>query len=288
LASAGSIKAISCKITDADGVSVTTEYVTVTFKEKSNGGAKDKFEMTESEEPINEDFLMYVEDVYTVTGRGTVASGRVAKGKLNKGDTIKIISANGTEKTATVAGIEMFKKMLDTAEKGDNIGLLFNAEIDKTMVARGDSIISADSTYSVTGKLKGTLKLTTKEEGGRATAISEEHSPQFYRSGHDFTGKITGLTDGTINPGETQEDITVTFSSFKGVFYVGQELSGREGGRTIGTFTITSLSSGGRVTRPGTVTRPTTGTDTTEEEEESSTTSGGRVSIPTGKNEYME
>jgi elongation factor Tu len=237
---------------------------------------------------------MYVEDVYTITGRGVVATGRIVNGTISTGDSLAIVAADGTKKEATVAGIEMFRKMLDEAEKGDNIGLLFNAEIDKTMVSRGDSIISADSTYSVTGTLKGTLKLTTKEEGGRATAISEEHSPQFYRSGHDFTGKITGLTDGTINPGETQEDITVTFSSFKGVFYVGQELSVREGGRTIGTFTITSLSSGGRVTRPGTatrpgtVTRPTTGSDTTEEEEESSTTSGGRVSIPTGKNEYME
>ena len=239
LASVGSIKDISCKITDADGVSVTTEYVTVTFKEKSGVGVKDKFEKTESEEPINEDFLMYVEDVYAVTGKGTVASGRVAKGKLNTGDTIKIISANGTEKTATVAGIEMFKKSLESAEKGDNIGLLFNSEIDKTMVARGDSVVNAKTNHTVTNALTGTLKLLTAAEGGRANAISEGYSPQFKRNGHDFTGKITGI--GNMNPGETKENVVVAFTSFNGVFYIGQELTVMEGGRTIGTFTVSSL-----------------------------------------------
>ena len=239
LASAGSIEAISCKITDADGASVTTETVTVTFKEKSTGGAKDKFVQGESEELKNEDLLMYVEDVYVVTGRGTVATGRVIKGKLNKGDTIKIISADGTEKTATVAGIEMFKKLLDYAEKGDNIGLQFNSEIDKTMVVRGDSIVNAKTTHTVTNALTGTLKLLNTAEGGRTTAISEGHSPQFKRNGHDFTGKISGI--GTMKPGETKENIVVTFTSFNGVFYGGQELTVMEGGKTIGTFTVSSL-----------------------------------------------
>ena len=240
LASAGSIKAISCKITDADGASVTTENVEVTFNEKSTGGIKDKFEQGESEELKNEDFLMYVEDVFYITGRNAVvATGRVIKGKLNTGDTIKIISADGTEKTTTVAGIEMFNKFLDSAEKGDNIGLQFGTEIEKTMVARGDSVVNAKTTHTVTNALTGTLKLLDTAEGGRATAVSDGYAPQFKRNGHDFTGKITGI--GTMNPGETKENVVVTFTNFNGVFYLGQELTVMEGGRTLGTFTVYSL-----------------------------------------------
>ena len=135
-------------------------------------------------------------------------------------------------------------------EKGDNIGLLFNAEIVKGMVERGDCVIAKDSSYTITDAVTGTLTLTTKEEGGRSTAVSDEHSPQFYRAGFDFTGKITNLADGTINPGDTQENVKVNFTAFKNVFYVGQELSVREGGRTIGTFTIDSFSLVGRVSSP--------------------------------------
>lgn len=131
----------------------------------------------------------------------------------------------------------MFRKSLESAEKGDNIGLQFSSEIENGMVERGDSIVSTKTTYNVSNTLTGTLKLLTKEEGGRASAVSEGYSPQFKRSGHDFTGKITGI--GTMNPGETKENVVVTFTSFNGVFYIGQELTVMEGGRTIGTFTVT-------------------------------------------------
>ena len=94
-------------------------------------------------------------------------------------------------------------------------------------------------THTVTNAITGTLKLLNTAEGGRTTAISEGHSPQFKRNGHDFTGKITGI--GTMNPGETKENVVVTFTSFNGVFYLGQELTVMEGGRTLGTFTVTSL-----------------------------------------------
>ena len=93
-------------------------------------------------------------------------------------------------------------------------------------------------THTVTNALTGTLKLLNTAEGGRTTAISEGHSPQFKRNGHDFTGKISGI--GTMKPGETKENVVVTFTIFNGVFYLGQELTVMEGGRTLGTFTVSS------------------------------------------------
>ena len=206
--------------------------------QKLSGGAKDKFEQADKEELKNEEFLMYVEDVFYITGRNAVvATGRVIKGKVNTGDSIIVISKDGKMTKATVAGIEMFRKLLDSAEKGDNIGLQFGTEIDKTMVARGDSVVNAKTNYIVSNSLTGTLKLLTKEEGGRANAVSDGYSPQFKRNGHDFTGKITGI--GTMNPGETKENVVVTFTNFNGVFYVGQQITVMEGGRTLGTFTVT-------------------------------------------------
>ena len=265
---------------------------------ESSGGPKDKFQPAETvEDTEDKGFLMYAEDVFYVTGKGVVATGRIIKGELKKGDAIKIISTDGSETGATVAGIEMFHKNLDEAKKGDNIGLLLSSEIEKGDVARGDALIGADAGYDVANTLVGTLTLLTKEEGGRTTAIEEEFSPQFYYA-NDVTGVITGLTDGTMNPGETQENITVKFTSHKGVWYVGQTLEVRQAGRKLGTFIVTKIGSsssrptGSRPstgTRPSTgVTRPTAGSDSTEEEEESSTTSGGRQTLPTGKSEYME
>ena len=233
---------------------------------ESSGGAKDKFQQAETvEDTEDKGFLMYAEDVFYVTGKGVVATGRIIKGELKKGDAIKIISADGSETEATVAGIEMFNKNLDEAKKGDNIGLLLNSEIEKGAVARGDALIGADAGYDVANALVGTLTLLAKEEGGRTTAIEEEFSPQFYYA-NDVTGVITGLTDGTMNPGETQENITVKFTSHKGVWYVGQTLEVRQAGRKLGTFTVTkSTSSSSRPTgsRPST-TRPSTTRPTTK------------------------
>jgi len=228
---------------------------------ESSGGAKDKFQPAETvEDTEDKGFLMYAEDVFYVTGKGVVATGRIIKGELKKGDAIKIISADGSETEATVAGIEMFNKNLDEAKKGDNIGLLLSSEIEKSAVARGDALIGADAGYDVANTLVGTLTLLAKEEGGRTTAIEEEFSPQFYYA-NDVTGVITGLTDGTMNPGETQENITVKFTSHKGVWYVGQTLEVRQAGRKFGTFTVTKIgSSSSRPTgsRPSTTTRPIT------------------------------
>ena len=270
-----------CVITDANGDTVTSEEAVLTGKE-STGGVKDKFQQAEETEPLTkEDFLLYVEDVFTISGRGVVVNGRVVSGMIEKGDAITIVAQDGTKKQATVAGIEMFRKSLDEAEKGDNIGLNFSAEIEKDMVQRGDCVVSETTSYRVYNKVKGTLKLTATADGGRSTAISEGATPQFYRAGADFTGKITGLANGTMNPGETQENISVEFPTHHGMLYVGQELSVREGGRTIGTFTITTLAtSGGRVTLPDTSRDSGTA--------ESDTTSIGRIVVPVGKGKYME
>ncbi len=223
-----------CVITDANGDKVTSKTVNVSEKK---GGIKDKFEQTDKEELKNEEFLMYVEDVFFVTGRNAVvATGRVIKGRLNTGDSIIIVSADGKMTKATVTGIEMFHKLLDYAEKGDNIGLQFSTEIEKTMVKRGDSIVSAKTNYMVSDTLVGTLTLLTEDEGGRRTSISDGYSPQFYCNATDNTGVISGI--GTMDPGTTKENVTVTFKNFTGVFYIGQEITVREGGRTYGTFTV--------------------------------------------------
>ncbi|MBE6704438.1 MAG: hypothetical protein E7583_04170 [Ruminococcaceae bacterium] len=263
LASAGSIEAISCKITDAEGASVTTEKVKVTFNEKSTGGAKDKFEQGETiEDAEDKGFLMYAEDVFYLTDKGVLVNGRIIKGELKVGDAIKIISADGSETAASVARIEMFHKSLDEAEKGDNIGLLLNPEIAKGTVVRGDTLIGADADYTVTNTLIGTLTLLSTAEGGRESAISNSFSPQFSYGSHDTTGVITGLANGTMNPGETQENINVKFSNQKGVWYVGQTLDVLQAGRKLGTFTVTmigsSSSSPSTVTKPSTATRPST------------------------------
>lgn len=249
-----------CVITDANGDSITSRVVIVKFEESaetttdntesSSGGAKDKFEQGNSEELKKEDFLMYVEDVFTITGRGVIATGRVVNGILKTGDSIQVVSEDGSMMEATVAGIEMFNKMLDEAKKGDNIGLLFDSEVTKDDVSRGDSLIAENSSYDVYEEMIGTLSLTSKEEGGRTTAISEGFEASFYRSGHDFPAKITGLNDGTMEPGQTQDKVTVTTNYFRGVFYVGQVLEVRQAGRKIGTFTIDAFPSGGREFTP--------------------------------------
>ncbi len=275
-----------CIVTDAEGNTVTSEVATLTSvgeeekkeettepenseNNESSGGAKDKFQPSETtEDAEDKGFLMYADDVFYVTGKGVVATGRIIKGELKKGDAIKIIGADGNETEATVAGIEMFNKNLDEAKKGDNIGLLLNPEIEKGTVERGDALIGADAGYNIANTLVGTLTLLTKEEGGRTTAIEEEFSPQFYYA-NDVTGVITGLTDGTMNPGETQENITVKFTSHKGVWYVGQTLEVRQAGRKLGTFTVTKIGSSSArqfpISRPFNHVNKSSTTPTTEE-----------------------
>ena len=230
-----------------------------TENNESTGGAKDKFQQAETtEDAEDKGFLMYAEDVFYITDKGVLVNGRIIKGELKVGDAIKIISADGSETAASVVRIEMFRKSLNEAEKGDNIGLLLNPEIAKGTVVKGDTLIGADADYTVTNTLIGTLTLLSTAEGGRESAISNSFSTQFGYGSHDTTGVITGLVNGTMNPGETQENINVKFSAQKGVWYVGQTLDVLQAGRKLGTFTVTKIGSSS--SRPAVNTRPSTGT----------------------------
>ena len=188
------------------------------------------------------DLLMYVEDVFTVTGRGVVATGRIASGKVKVGDKIRLIgSADGAAKdeTFTVEGIEMFNKMMDSAETGDNVGILLG-NIDKTLVARGDAMVGAKSDLVPVTQLKGTLKLTTRYDGGRHNPINDGYKPQFYVSTNDVTGTVTGLPEGKLDPGGVAYNVSVELINPTFV-YIGQEVAVREGGRTVGTFTVKEI-----------------------------------------------
>ena len=245
---------VRCIVTDEDGTSETSSETHVKAIKQETEKEPEKEPEKETEE-----FLMYAEEIYSISGRGVVATGRVVKGNIKTSDEITIIHSDGSKTETTVAGIEMFRKMLDEAEAGDNIGLLFADNVTKEMVERGETIIASDSSYTVGNTVKGTLTLLAYEDGGRKTPIEDGHKPQFYYYANDITGEISGLTEQIINPGETQENIKVVFTTHKGVWYVGQEFKVREGGREFGTFTVTALDS-----------------------------EGGRKVLPTGKSQYIE
>ncbi len=191
---------------------------------------------------VKTDLLMYVEDVFTVTGRGVVATGRIANGKVRTGDKIRLIgSADGEVKdeTFTVEGIEMFNKLMDEAEAGDNVGILLG-DIDKTLVARGDAMVGGKSDLIPVTKLKGTLNLYTRYDGGRHNPISDGYKPQVYVATYDVTGTVTGLPGGTLDPGKTAYNVSIELINPTFV-YLGQEVAIREGGRTVGTFIVREI-----------------------------------------------
>ena len=192
---------------------------------------------------VKNDLLMYVEDVFTVTGRGVVINGRIASGKVKVGDKIRLIGAgdgDGKDLPFTVEGIEMFHKTLDEAETGDNVGILIG-DVDKSTVARGDAMIAASSDLRPVTKLVGTMKLYSKAEGGRHTPIFDNYKPQFYISTNDVTGTITGLPDGgPLMPGSAAYNVSVVLA-VPAFAYVGQEITVREGGRTVGVFTVKDI-----------------------------------------------
>ncbi|MBE7005680.1 MAG: hypothetical protein E7424_00830 [Ruminococcaceae bacterium] len=188
------------------------------------------------------DLLMYVEDVMTVTGRGVVITGRIDNGKVKTGDKIRIIgSADGDVKdeTFTVEGIEMFHKIMDSAEAGDNVGILLG-DVDKSLVARGDAMVGGKSDLVPVTKLNGTLELLTRYDGGRHNPISDGYKPQVYVATNDVTGTVTGLPNGTLDPGGKAYNVSIELAEPTFV-HIGQEVAIREGGRTAGTFTVTEI-----------------------------------------------
>ena len=187
---------------------------------------------------VDLDFLMPIEDVFTITGRGTVATGRIESGVVNSGDPVDIIGMGAEKLSSTVTGIEMFRKILDRGEAGDNAGILLRG-IEKSDIKRG-MVIAKPGSVTPHKKFKAEVYVLKKEEGGRHTPFHNKYRPQFYIRTTDVTGEIT-LPEGTemCMPGDNLS-ITVelinTVAISKGVRF-----AIREGGRTVGAGQVTEI-----------------------------------------------
>ncbi len=183
-------------------------------------------------------FLMSVEDVFTITGRGTVATGRIETGVINTGDEIDILGLNADNMKSTITGVEMFRKILDRGEAGDNVGLLLRG-IDKADIKRG-MVIAAPGTVTPHSKFKAEVYILKKEEGGRHTPFHNKYRPQFYFRTTDVTGEIF-LEEGRemVMPGD---NVTISVELIYGVaMSPGLRFAIREGGRTVGAGQVTEV-----------------------------------------------
>ncbi|MGB0171885.1 MAG: elongation factor Tu [Flavobacteriales bacterium] len=184
-------------------------------------------------------FLMSVEDVFTITGRGTVATGRIETGIINTGDEVDILGLNADGMKSTITGVEMFRKILDRGEAGDNVGLLLRG-IDKKDIKRG-MVIAAPGSVTPHSKFKAEVYILKKEEGGRHTPFHNKYRPQFYFRTTDVTGEIL-LEEGRemVMPGD---NVTISVELIYGVaMSPGLRFAIREGGRTVGAGQVTELS----------------------------------------------
>lgn len=187
---------------------------------------------------IDQPFLMPVEDVFSITGRGTVATGRIERGVINSGEQVEIIGMGAEKLTSTVTGIEMFRKILDRGEAGDNAGLLLRG-IEKTDIRRGMVICKPGSVKPHT-EFKAEVYILSKEEGGRHTPFFNKYRPQFYFRTTDVTGEVF-LPEGTemIMPGD---NVTITVTLINEIaMEKGLRFAMREGGRTIGAGQVTEI-----------------------------------------------
>ena len=184
-------------------------------------------------------FLMPVEDVFTITGRGTVATGRVERGQLKMSDEVEIVGLSDEKKKTVVTGIEMFRKLLDYAEAGDNIGALLRG-IQRTDIERGQVLSKPGSIHPHT-KFSGQVYVLTKDEGGRHTPFFNNYRPQFYFRTTDVTGVIT-LPEGTemCMPGD---NVTMDVELITPIaIEEGLRFAIREGGRTVGSGVVTAIN----------------------------------------------
>ena len=182
-------------------------------------------------------FLMSIEDVFTITGRGTVVTGRVERGQLKLNDTVEIVGLKDTKSTV-VTGIEMFRKQLDYAEAGDNAGVLLRG-IDRSEVERGQ-VLAKPGTVTPHKKFKAQVYVLSKEEGGRHTPFFTNYRPQFYFRTTDVTGDVT-LPEGTemVMPGD---NVTMTVELIAPIAVEnGTKFSIREGGHTVGAGSVTEI-----------------------------------------------
>jgi len=183
-------------------------------------------------------FLMPVEDVFSITGRGTVATGRIERGIINSGDPVDILGMGAENLKSTVTGVEMFRKILDRGEAGDNVGLLLRG-IDKDQIRRG-MVICKPGSVTPHSEFKAEVYVLSKEEGGRHTPFFNKYRPQFYMRTTDVTGEIT-LPSGVemVMPGD---NITINVKLINKVaMEKGLRFAIREGGRTVGAGQVTEV-----------------------------------------------
>ena len=187
---------------------------------------------------IDKPFLMPVEDVFSITGRGTVATGRIETGVIHTGDEVQIIGLGAENLKSVVTGVEMFRKILDEGQAGDNVGLLLRG-IDKNEIKRG-MVIAKPGQVKPHSRFKASVYVLKKEEGGRHTPFHNKYRPQFYIRTLDVTGEIT-LPDGVemVMPGDNVE-INVELI-YPVACNVGLRFAIREGGRTVGSGQITEI-----------------------------------------------
>ncbi len=186
---------------------------------------------------VDQPFLMPIEDVFSITGRGTVATGRIERGVINVGDAVEIIGFGGFL-TSTCTGVEMFRKLLDQGEAGDNVGLLLRG-IDKNEIKRG-MILCKPGQVKAHSKFKAEVYILKKEEGGRHTPFHNKYRPQFYLRTMDCTGEIT-LPEGTemVMPGD---NVTITVNLIAPIAMEKNfRFAIREGGRTVGAGQLTEI-----------------------------------------------
>ncbi|MEO7445691.1 MAG: elongation factor Tu [Ferruginibacter sp.] len=188
--------------------------------------------------PVDLPFLMSVEDVFSITGRGTVATGRIERGRIKVGEAIEIVGLMDKPLPSTVTGVEMFKKLLDEGEAGDNAGLLLRG-IEKSQIRRGMVLCKPGSITPHT-EFKGEVYVLSKEEGGRHTPFFNKYRPQFYFRTTDVTGEVT-LNAGTemVMPGDNT-NLTVTLIQ-PIAMEKGLKFAIREGGRTVGAGQVTEI-----------------------------------------------
>ncbi len=212
-------------------------------EEKWVGGIMELMEAVDSwielpKRDIDKDFLMPVEDVFSITGRGTVATGRIEMGVANTGDSVDIIGMGAEKLTSVVTGVEMFRKILDRGEAGDNVGILLRG-IDKDQITRG-MVICKPGSITPHAKFKAEVYILKKEEGGRHTPFHKNYRPQFYVRTTDVTGTIN-LPDGVemVMPGD---NLTITVDLIQPIaLNLGLRFAIREGGRTVGAGQVTEI-----------------------------------------------
>jgi elongation factor Tu len=192
--------------------------------------------------PVDKDFLMAVEDVFSISGRGTVATGRIERGKVKVGETVEIIGIRDTQ-TTTVTGVEMFQKSLDEGLAGDNVGLLLRG-VKKEEIERG-MVIAKPKSITPHTKFEGEVYILSKEEGGRHTPFFTNYRPQFFARTTDVTGTIIAFTSddgGAVEMVMPGDRIKMTVELICPIaIEQGMRFAIREGGRTVGAGVVSKI-----------------------------------------------